>query len=209
MNTEYKVYPTIVGIPRVHWASSLNNFNNKYSDSFFLELETVAKDVISGTNKYNYLILCGSPGSGKTHFLVGVYKSLLDRLGYLHGDGALFIMFSAWMSEMIMRFGDGTSSSMRSLLVEYLQARYLFLDDVTSTERVFKTETMEYAVFRDVLIERWDNAKFLGFTSNFTKAELVRFITASLGAYVASRVLSSAKILEFPRKDFRFGEAGK
>jgi hypothetical protein len=63
---------------------------------------------------------------------------------------------------------------------------------------------MESNVFRDTLIERWDEQKFLAFTSNFTKEDLIKFITTTYGQYVASRVVSSAKILVFPHKDFRF-----
>jgi DNA replication protein DnaC len=205
VNIKYKPYPTIVGIPKAHQFNSLENFENYYTNEFYKDLESIANHILEGTFKYNYLILCGSPGSGKTHYLTGLYKALLTKLGYLHGDGALLIPFPDLMTEMIIRFNT-VAHSMRELLVEYWQAHYLFLDDVTSTERVFKNDSMEFNIFRDTLIDRWDNNKVMLFTSNFSRDELVKFVTTSYGNYVASRVVSSSKIIEFPKKDFRFAK---
>jgi DNA replication protein DnaC len=192
-----------VGIPKAHYNNSLENFENYYTKEFYEDLEKIALQVIEEKFKHNYLILCGSPGSGKTHFLVGVYKAITGKLGYLHGDGALFICFGDMMREIIERFGK-EAHSMRELIVEYWSAHYLFLDDITSTERVFKQDSMEFQCFRDTLINRWDENKILLFTSNFNHEDLIKFVTTSYGTYVASRVVSSAKIIEFPRKDFRF-----
>ena len=205
MNFKYAPFNTVTGIPKVHQANSLENYENYYTKDFYDELEKVALQVVEGKFKHNYLILCGSPGSGKSHFLVGLYKALVGKLGYIHGDGALFITFSDFMTEMIIRFGKEVHS-MRELLIDYWSASWLFLDDVTSTERVFKNESMENTVFRDTLIERWDTQKCLAFTSNFSKEDLIKFITNSYGQYVASRVVSSATIIEFPKKDFRFAK---
>lgn len=203
MNFKYPAFNTVTGIPKVHQANSLANFDNYYTKSFYEDLEKVALQIVEGKFKHNYLILCGSPGSGKSHYLVGLYKALVGKLGYIHGDGALFISFGEMMSEMIVRFGD-TAHSTRELLIEYWSSKYLFLDDITSTERVFKSDSMENTIFRDTLIERWDANKVLLFTSNFSREDLIKFITTSYGQYVASRVVSSAYIVEFPKKDFRF-----
>jgi len=203
MNLKYKSFNTITGIPKVHQNNNLENFENFYTKEFYEELEKIALQIIEERFKHNYLILCGSPGSGKSHFLVGLYKALVGKLTYIHGEGALFITFSDFMTEMIVRFNKEVHS-MRELLVDYWVARYLFLDDVTSTERVFKFDSMESTVFRDTMIERWDNQKFLAFTSNFSREDLIKFITTTYGNYVASRVISSATIIEFPKKDFRF-----
>jgi len=203
MDLKYKPSSTIVGIPKTHYNNSLENFDNFYTKDFYDELEKIANQIIEGRFKHTYLILCGSPGSGKSHYLVGVYKALVNKLGYIHGDGALFITFGEFMTEMIVRFGKEVHS-MRELLVDYWSSAWLFLDDITSTERVFKADSMESTVFRDTLIERWDNSKYLAFTSNFTREDLIKFITNTYGSYVASRVISSAIILEFPKKDFRF-----
>jgi len=203
MNLKYPPFSTVTGIPRVHQENSLVNFENYYTRELYSDLEKIALQVVDGDFKHNYLILCGSPGSGKSHFLVGLYKALVGKLGYIHGDGALFITFSDFMTEMIVRFGKEVHS-MRELLVDYWSASWLFLDDVTSTERVFKVDSMENTVFRDTLIERWDTQKRLAFTSNFSREDLIKFITNSYGQYVASRVVSSSTIIEFPKKDFRF-----
>ena len=168
MNLKYPPFDTITGIPRVHQLNDLENFENYYTTEFYDELEKVALQVVEGKFKYNYLILCGSPGSGKSHFLVGLYKALVGKLGYIHGDGALFITFSDFMTEMILRFNKEVNS-MRELLIDYWGASWLFLDDITSTERVFKAESMENTVFRDTLIERWDKQKYIAFTSNYSK----------------------------------------
>jgi DNA replication protein DnaC len=203
MNIKYPPFNTITGVPRAHQTNSLENFENYYTKEFYEDLEKIALQVVEGKFKHNYLILCGSPGSGKSHFLVGLYKALVGKLGYIHGEGALFITFSDLMSEMIVRFGKEVHS-MRELLVEYWGSSWLFLDDITSTERVFKADSMENTVFRDTLIERWDKQKYVAFTSNFLREDLIKFITTSYGSYVASRVISSATIIEFPKKDFRF-----
>src|SRR3989304_4974232 len=100
------------GIPAYHTNSFLSNFDHKYKnidkqDKFYNSLIELTESVLSNEKQLpKYIFLCGTPGSGKTHFMVGLYRALIHNIGYVQGDGALFITFANMAQEIISLFKD-------------------------------------------------------------------------------------------------------
>ena len=191
------------GIPNSHLGCQLSSFQNKYKDSAFfmslLALTNLLLDMNLETSP-RYVLLCGSPGCGKTHYMVGLFRSMVAKLGYCQGDGPLFIPFSVLASEMIGMFKEKVP--LRVGLGEYEEARWLFIDDFTSSERVLKEGSLEYITFRDLLIDRYDKNYTLITSCNFHSSEVLTELDRLFGGYVTSR-LSQSKIIQFPDVDLR------
>jgi len=95
----------ISGLPAYHHSSDLHNFGDKYSHrdkKFYESLKVVVDSLldIENQNASRYIFLCGIPGCGKTHFMVGLYKALVAKLGYIQGDGAFFTTFANLSQEI-------------------------------------------------------------------------------------------------------------
>jgi DNA replication protein DnaC len=195
----------IAGIPSAHYGSHLYNFDNKYDSiqkTFFGKLVKLTNQMLECniTKCPRYVFLCGCPGCGKTHYMVGLYRAMVQNLGYSQGDGALFIGFSSLASEMIKSFED--LGGMRAQLGGYVQSRWLFLDDFSASERVFKEGSMEFNLFRDILIDRYETNTTLVTSSNLNSEDLISELDRLFGGYVVSRMADSS-VIQFPEFDFR------
>lgn len=196
---------TITGIPKAHYNSYLSNFENRYKtkdSKFYQKLESIVNWLLTLDLKENpkYVFLCGTAGCGKSHFMVALYRALVHRLGYSQGDGAFFIPFGLLAEEIIGLFPQNIP--IRTSLQGYTQARWLFLDDFTSSERVFKQDSLEFTIFRDILIDRYERQNVLVTSSNLDAIDLLPEIDKLFGGYVASRIHAS-EIIQFPAIDFR------
>jgi len=190
------------GIQRDHWNSTLEGFEDRYEDGLYKELTVLAISIIGNALNKNFIFLTGAPGSGKTHFLVGLFRAkVLADEGVMGTEHALYMPFANMITEIIE--GLQETHSTRMGLAKYLPVRYLFIDDISRGERVINPEKIEGQVFREVLLDRFENRKYVVCTSNYTPVELRRMIKAVFGAYVLSRVESSSLFVEFPNKDFR------
>lgn len=195
--------PTVFGIPVCHYKSHLSSFEDKYSDKFIFEkLEQVVEVVLSAdiANCPRYIVLCGSPGSGKTHFMVGLYRALVQKLGFLQGEGAFFTTFTYLAEEIISLFSQ--SIPLRTSLATYEQAKWLFVDDFTATERIFKQDSLEFNIFRDILIDRHETNSTLITSCNLSAIDFLSEMDRLFGNYITSR-LNGGKIVQFPNVDFR------
>lgn len=194
------------GIPPTHKDSHLYNFredayDKKGTPTFWKSLVRLARVLLEEPEKFpKFVFLCGNPGNGKTHYLVGLYRALVKLLGYSQGDGAAFYTFPALNQEIIAGFKDNIP--IRTALQNYTQARFLFLDDFTATERILKPDSMEQTILRDIILDRYDKGFHLITTTNYTSIELLPEMDRMFGAYISSR-LHNSKIIQFPSVDLR------
>lgn len=194
------------GIPTYHTDSFLSNFEHKYktvdkNDKFYSSLIELSDKVLNDDKQLSkYIFLCGTPGSGKTHFMVGLYRALVHKLGYIQGDGTLFVTFANLAQEIISLFKDNIP--LRTSISGYTQSKWLFIDDFTSSERMLKEDSLEFNIFRDILIDRYEKGYYIVASSNFSSVDLLGQLDRLFGAYITSR-LSDSKIIQFPNIDLR------
>jgi DNA replication protein DnaC len=192
----------ITGIQPDHYQSLLENFDQRYDESFYQELTKVAQDIIEDKLDKRFVFLTGPPGSGKTHFLVGLFRSkVMQDKGVMGAEHSIYLPFSNMITEIISGLVD--THSTRVGLARYLTAKCLFIDDISRGERVIDPDKIEGQCFRDILLDRFENKRMLICTSNYTKQELLRMTKSVFGDYVASRVESSSVFLQFKSKDWR------
>lgn len=198
----FKCMQILTGIQPDHRNSTLHNFENRYSPALYKELTELAKQIIEGTLDKRYVFLTGSPGSGKSHFLVGCFRSrVLADDGVMGAEHALYIPFNTMVTEIISGFAE--SHSTRMGLAQYLPVKYLFVDDISRGERTINPDKMEGQMFRDLLLDRWENSRHLICTSNYDPVTLRRMLRTTFGEYVLSRVEGSSIFVSFPEKDWR------
>jgi len=189
----------MTGIQQDHIHSTLANFNDVYGSSkVYKTIKEVAVQLYNSTLPYRFVFLTGQCGSGKTHALVGLYRlrAHADE-GVLGAEAGLYTPFAMMIEDVIQAIGE--THSTRLAVAKYYPVKYLFIDDISRGERVINPERIEGQVFRDVLLDRWENCKHLICTSNYTPADLQRMIKNVFGDYVLSRVLGSCKFVEFPK----------
>lgn len=192
------------GIPAIHKDSHLLNFENKYTakyDSFWHSLVQTANQLLKDPAKFpQFVFLCGQPGNGKTHYLIGLYRALVHQMGYSLGDGASFYTFASLAQEIIDGFRDNIP--IRTAMVSYTQAKYMFIDDFTATTRYTKVDSLEHTVFKDIILDRYDKGYHLIASSNLNSIDILPDFTKYFGEHIASRV-AGARVLQFPPLDFR------
>lgn len=197
----------VAGLPAPHYGSHLSNFDNKYPDrnkDFFNRIEHLVNLFLelNVAKCPRYVFLCGCPGSGKTHFMVGLYRAMIEKLGFSQGDGALFVGFKDLAEEIIATFQQNLP--IRTVLAGYTQSQYLFVDDFTASERIFKENSLEFITFRDILLDRYERTNTLITSSNLNAEDLVSELDRMYGGYLTSRLADSI-IIQFPEVDFRKG----
>jgi len=191
------------GIPTIHADSHLKNFENKYEKygPFWQSLVKTANSFLKDPAKApQFIFLCGEPGNGKTHYLVGLYRALAHQMGYTQGDGAAFYTFSALAQEIIAGFKDNIS--IRTAMASYTQSQFLFIDDFTATERIKRVDSLEYTVFKDLILDRYDKGAHLIASSNLNSTEILSNFQGLFGDHITSR-LGGASIIQFPSIDLR------
>ena len=191
------------GIPAIHANSHLHNFENKYEKQhgFYKILIDTADLLLKTPSKFpQFVFLCGTPGNGKSHYLIGLYRALVHQIGYAQGDGASYYPFTGLAQEIIAGFKDNIP--IRTAMSAYTQPKYMFLDDFTASERIMKVDSLEFTVFRDIILDRYDKGHHLIASSNFGSIELLSEIDKLFGSYVTSR-LANSKIIQFPNIDLR------
>ena len=202
---EIQSSPYTFNISRQHWGSHLYNFENRYDRydaKLFAKLELIVDKLLSFDPEVcpRYVFLCGVPGNGKTHFMVGLYRALVKKKGYAGGNGATFIEFRELIADMIQGFDS--KIPIRTALSAWTKPRVLLIDDITSGERLLKEGSMEQTVLRDIFIERYETKGTLVVSTNMLWPELNQFISTNLGEYVSSRTTDSI-VAQFPKIDFR------
>lgn len=196
----------MAGVQPDHADSDLNNFEDRYSKQGNKKLHgqimSLAKDIASGTLLQRFVFLLGRPGVGKTAALVGLFRAraYVDE-GIMGANFSFYTQFTQMIKEMIAGFADHIPT--RTALDKYLQIKYFFLDDISKGEKVLDPDKMENQVLRDILLDRWENKRYLICTANYRKENIIRVLRSSFGEYTLSRVMGSSLFLEFPEIDFR------
>lgn len=196
---------SISGIPPCHYDSHLYNFDDIYKKKdpfFYKKLCDLTEDFLTLDVKKvpRYVFLAGFPGSGKTHYQVGLYRALAKKLGYLQGDGVIFTTYTGLAQEMIELFKENIP--LRIGMQGYMDAKWFFIDDFTSSERVLKVDSLESTMLRDILIDRYEKGYTLVTSSNLSFVDLTTKLNAMFGDYIVSR-LNDSKIIQFPEIDMR------
>ena len=192
-------------IPPAHYGSHLYNFGNPYTednDEFWIKVRELTEIMLLlDISKCPRLVaLCGQPGSGKSHLEVGLYRAMLHKTVFAGGGGVFFSPFMTMVTDIISGFGDKVY--IREALSEYTKNKWLFLDDFSATEKVFKKDSMENQIIRDLLIERWDTGQTLVTSTNLDAETLLKDIEEMFGEHIGSRV-SDSIIIQFPDDDLR------
>jgi DNA replication protein DnaC len=210
MSDEFKKIESslvLSGIPPSHKDSHLYNFENKYDGvktgrgDFWRSLVQTATLLLKDPSKLpNFIFLCGQPGNGKTHFLVGLYRALVHQMGYTMGDGASFYTYAALAQEIIAGFSDNIP--IRTAMTSYTQAKFLFIDDFTATTRIHKVDSLEFTVFKDIILDRHERGYHLIASSNIRSVDFVAEFDKLFGEHVTSRI-AGAKLIQFPDIDLR------
>jgi len=191
------------GIPVIHKDSHLLNFENKYEKcgALWTTLVHTANQLLKDPAKFpQFVFLCGPPGNGKTHYLVGLYRAFVHQMGYSLGDGASFYTFASLAQEIIEGFKDNIP--IRTAMVSYTQAKYMFIDDLTATARVNKVDSLEHTVLKDIILDRYDKGYHLIASSNINSIDLLPEFDKLYGEHIRSRI-ASARVIQFPKDDFR------
>lgn len=198
----FESVPVLTGVQPDHYDSHLHNFEARYDEKLFQKLLTAADQIINDKFEQRYLFLCGSPGSGKTHFLVGLFRARVAKdKGVMGSNFAVYIQFLSLITEIIEGFQQ--THSTRIGLLPYLTPRFLFMDDISKSEKIVDPVKMEFQVLKDILLDRFENKRVLVSTTNFSSSELKRMIRSAFGEYVASRIESTGDFIDFPKQDFR------
>ena len=192
-------------IPRAHYDSHLNNFRDVYEDDnvpFWEQIGAITHRLLetkTGRNPRN-IFLCGPAGCGKTHISVGLYRAMVQRIGFTHGGGVIFSTFA----DMIADIRDGFDQKINSSegIARYTRNRVIFLDDITSTERMTIKDSLDHQVMRDIFINRWDSAKILVASTNVEAEFLLEEMRNIFTGHVVSRLVGSI-IIQFPDQDLR------
>lgn len=192
-------------IPKSHQYSHLHNFENLYkesTDEFWKDLGDITKKLLDmdSLKTPKFVFLCGTPGSGKTHIAVGLYRAMVEKIGFASGGGVLFKPFMSMVADIISGFSENIPT--RDALALYTKNKWLFLDDFSSSEKVFIKDSFEYQLFRDIALNRWDSGGTLITSTNLEADALNRQFHGVFGEYVMSR-LSDSFVINFPDQDLR------
>lgn len=191
--------PIMAGVQEDHADSSLALIEDKYSPSdTYQEIKIVADDLLNNRLQERFVFLNGKPGVGKTLALVGLFRlqAYVDR-GVL-GSGAGYYATFAGMTEDIIGSFTFTHST-RIAVAHYFPIKFLFLDDISRGEKkLIDLEKIEGQIFKEIILNRWEEKKHLICTSNYDSPTLQRMIKNVFGSYVHSRVLGSSKFIDFP-----------
>ncbi|STT67408.1 ATP binding protein, IstB family [Klebsiella pneumoniae subsp. rhinoscleromatis] len=135
----------------------------------------------TGTN----LILCGKPGTGKTHLAIAIMRELVERYG---AD-----VFLTTIQRMIRKIRETWRDDSEYTEYEAIEF-YCGLDLLVIDEVGFQNGTdSEKLIVSEIINTRYENLKPTIFISNFTVTEIEHF----LGYRSMDRILESAAALAF------------
>jgi DNA replication protein DnaC len=195
----------VSNISRQHWQSHLSNFENRYDSynpAFYKKVTELTNTILdmSMDKLPRYIMVVGRPGCGKTHWMVGMFRALVKKIGYADANGASYIEYREMISEIIGGFAERVA--LRVQLEAWLRPSIMFLDDVSAGRRTFEDGKIEQTLLQEIIINRYEYKKTLVMSMNVEKADLIANFNRLFGEYISSR-LSDVLVLEFPRIDFR------
>jgi DNA replication protein DnaC len=179
----------------MNWETAVNRFNiRKMYKNISLENSTLLKPSMvefgkkwCASPKKGSLFLTGTPGSGKTHFMICLLRALVEQ-----GQEWLFFIKSGDLDrELLYAIQDKQE---KFCLEKYQEARFLFIDDLGVEKHTDRMREQYYSLI-DARVSDYLPTIY---TSNLT----IKEIGNALGERISSR-LEDAYNVKFPNEDLR------
>ena len=176
-------------VPDSHIKCSLDNFNWSKNP----KIESIVKKCLLNETPWG-LFLYGDPGIGKTHILVGMFKSFVDK-GFSIGLDVMYVQWSALITEIN---GGLSRGILPELIVDRITGvKVLIIDDVRpSGGRVWND------VLKGIVEKMYDKQGKLIFSAN---VEGIKDMVSkwNLEDYWISRLKSEVKFVNMMGQDKR------
>lgn len=151
------------------------------------------QDFVTGER---WLLLAGTPGTGKTHLAVATAFELLEQ-----GKSVQFFEFSSLLAEI--RAGYGEDKSELDLIKPFLGCDFLIFDELGKG----RCTEFERTVLDQIVCALWNRATCRPiFTSNYSASvnlEDPLHLGVRLGQRVDSRIMGESDYVELTGADFR------
>ena len=137
------------------------------------------------------LVLCGPPGSGKTHLAHGIIREVVRR-----GGEAYFVTASNLLLEIRATFGENSTRSEREIVNKYVDLPLLVLDDLGAEK------TTEWSITTLLLIidGRYSRCRPTIITTNLTLEEIDKRISPRVASRLAGMRIGDIKMPDHRRK---------
>ncbi len=185
---DWNVSQTVFGLPRSHWACTFENFKwpSKGVQNAIAQWGDAAQE-----GKKGNLLLTGTPGNGKTHLAVALYRWGVLRWGTLLCS---FIQVPEFFHTVKQTFNSpGSEDPFRDLEEA---KKLVILDDILG--RTPTPWELDHIIFR-LINTAYTNGASLIATTNYTLDEL----SGILKPHEVSRLTDGVKIIRFEGKDQR------
>lgn len=137
---------------------------------------------------FKSLVLCGNPGTGKTHLAGGLLYEL----------GGLFRLSDVIREEYEAAKSFTAKYTQAELIRTYGRVSFLVIDEIGRTESPTTATVEKHCLYR-IINERYNNRLPTVFTSNFSQKEFMAY----LGKASIDRLTESADFCIFDRESYR------
>lgn len=142
---------------------------------------------------FKSLVLCGNPGTGKTHLAGGLLYEL----------GGIFRLSDVIREEYEAAKSFTAKYTQAELIRRYGTAPFLVIDEVGRTESPVTANVEKHCLYR-IINERYNNRLPTVFTSNLTQEGFITY----LGKASMDRLIESADFCVFDWSSFRLKKRG-
>ncbi|MBE0470407.1 MAG: ATP-binding protein [Methyloprofundus sp.] len=148
-------------------------FLNRTLDNYAVENENQAR-ALKSSKRYaadwdairergTSLIMCGNPGTGKTHLAIGIARHVMDQ-----GQSAVFVRVIDMIRAVKETYNRDNPKTERQVIAEFAKPDLLILDEV-GHQHGSETEKM---IMFDVINARYEQCKPMILITNLTLVEL-------------------------------------
>lgn len=137
---------------------------------------------------FKSLVLCGNPGTGKTHLAAGLLYEL----------GGLFRLSDVIREEYEAAKSFTAKYTQAELIRRYGNVSFLVIDEIGRTESPMTATVEKHCLYR-IINERYNNRLPTVFTSNFSQKDFIAY----LGKASIDRLTESADFCIFDWESYR------